>query len=85
MQNQDDVIGFYQVADEISVGAFRAYLNAPASGIKVYTFGDGATGIGNLNADLNANLNGAIYNLAGQRISKPQKGINIINNKKIVK
>ena len=85
MQNQDDVIGFYQVADEISVGAFRAYLNAPASGIKVYTFGDGATGIGNLNADLNANLNGAIYNLAGQRISKPQKGINIINNKKIVR
>ena len=29
--------------------------------------------------------NGAIYNLAGQRLSKMQKGINIVNGKKVLK
>ena len=29
--------------------------------------------------------NGAVYNLAGQRLSKMQKGINIINGKKILR
>ena len=80
MQNQNDLIGFYRVADEITVGAFRAYLSVPESGVKVFTFGE-ATGI----KDLNANHNEIIYNLAGQRMSKTQKGINIINNKKIIK
>ena len=80
LQNQNDLIGFYRVADEITVGAFRAYLSVPESGVKVFTFGE-ATGI----KDLNANHNEIIYNLAGQRMSKTQKGINIINNKKIIK
>lgn len=41
------------------------------------------TGIANVN--LNQNLNGnAIYNLSGQRLSKPQRGINIINGKKLL-
>ena len=31
------------------------------------------------------NQSGAIYNLAGQRLNKVQKGINIINGKKILK
>ena len=84
LQNIDSVVGFYLVGeDQPTVGAFRAYLNAPASGIKVYTFGDGSTGINNLN--VNDSLNETIYNLAGQRLMKVQKGINIINNKKIIK
>ena len=83
LQNIDSVVGFYLVGeDQPTVGAFRAYLNAPASGIKVYTFGDGSTGINNLN--VNDSLNETIYNLAGQRLMKVQKGINIIN-KKIIK
>ena len=28
--------------------------------------------------------NDAIYNLAGQRLSRPQKGINIVNGRKIL-
>ena len=28
--------------------------------------------------------NAQIYNLAGQRLSKPQRGINIVNGKKVV-
>ncbi|MBQ9525351.1 MAG: hypothetical protein IJR69_09585 [Bacteroidaceae bacterium] len=42
-------------------------------------------GIGNVNVNDNDNLNNAaIYNMAGQRLSKPQKGINIVNGKKIL-
>ena len=40
------------------------------------------TGIENTNVNHNLNET-AIYNLAGQRLSKPQKGINIVNGKKI--
>ena len=37
--------------------------------------------------DINADNQGktVIYNLGGQRLSKPQKGINIINGKKVFK
>ena len=41
---------------------------------------DDPTGINNLDA----NDNDAIYNLAGMRIGKMQKGINIVNGKKII-
>ena len=43
---------------------------------------DDATGIDNLNSDVSANK--TIYNVAGQRINKMQKGINIINGKKVL-
>jgi predicted outer membrane repeat protein len=41
------------------------------------------TGIENVNGNGNGN-NNAVYNLNGQRLSKPQNGINIINGKKVV-
>jgi hypothetical protein len=42
------------------------------------------TGVNNLNANDNLNANEDIYNLAGQRVSKMQKGINIIGGKKVM-
>ena len=57
------------------------------SGVKAFTFvfEDDATAIKDLN-DLkdSKNLNDVIYNLAGQRMNKMQKGINIVNGKKIM-
>lgn len=44
---------------------------------------DEEDGIGNVNISDNLN-NAAIYNLAGQRISKLQKGLNIVSGKKVV-
>ena len=44
---------------------------------------DHADGVENVNVSLN--LDNVIYNLAGQRLSKPQKGINIINGKKVLR
>ena len=43
---------------------------------------DDADAINDVNANLNGNAN--IFNVAGQRMSKMQKGINIVNGKKII-
>ena len=84
---QDDNLGFYK-ANNNRVATNRAYIQVPAelSGAKSFTINleDDPTGIVNLNDNVNAN-EGAIYNLAGQRLSKMQKGINIINGKKVLK
>ena len=85
LQNLDKV-GFYQVAEgnQPTVGANRCYLTVPAAGVKAFFLnGDDATGISNVDANVDANE--VIYNIAGQRINKFQKGINIINGKKILK
>ena len=65
---------------------FRSHIEAEeSSDVKAFDiiFGDDGTGLNDLNFDLK--LNGVIYNLAGQRLSKTQKGVNIINGKKILK
>ena len=56
------------------------------NGIKAFVVNiedDDPTGIEDLNVDVN--LDEAIYNVAGQRLNKMQKGINIVNGKKILK
>ena len=69
------------------VNAMRAYFKIPGAGeVKVVNmdFGeDDATAIMTIdNGQLTTE--GAIYNLAGQRLQKMQKGINIVNGKKIL-
>ena len=78
---QEEPVGFY-LANGGKIAAGRAYLEVPeGTEIKAFFFtGDDATGIANVEKTVE---NGAIYNLAGQRISKMQKGINIVNGKKI--
>ena len=50
-----------------------------------YPFGEGdATGINSLTSTFTES-EGAIYNVAGQRVSKMQKGVNIVGGKKILK
>lgn len=71
---------------EASIKGFRAYFDVPvAAEVKALYFdGEDATGIEAVN-DEGFMVNGPIYNIAGQRIQKTQKGINIINGKKILK
>lgn len=67
---------------------FRAYFTVDAdSPVKAFFendifIDDEATGIVNLNDNLNKNE--AIYNLAGQRVQKAQKGLYIVNGRKVV-
>ena len=78
-------IGFYP-AESGKIAAGKAYLELPeGTEIKAFYFDfDGeATGISNV--ELPAVENGAIYNVAGQRLQKMQRGINIVNGKKILK
>ena len=53
------------------------------TGSSIYSLNGVTTGISNIKAET---INdGAIYNVAGQRVNKLSKGINIVNGKKIVK
>lgn len=86
LQNLSGKVGFYQVTagNQPTVGANRCYLTV-ASGIKAFYFDeDDATSIQTIeNGQQTAD--GVIYNVAGQRMNKMQRGINIINGKKILK
>lgn len=69
------------------IKGLRAIFNIPtATSVKALTvnFGDDTTGILSVDADGNITESGAIYNLAGQRLSKAQKGVNIIIGKKVI-
>ncbi len=53
------------------------------TGSNIYSLNGVTTGISNIKAET---INdGAIYNVAGQRVNKLVKGINIVNGKKVVK
>ena len=77
-------VGFYKLASGNSVGNGKAYLTYSGAGAReFFLFEDDATGI---NEELrNKNEESSIYNLAGQRIQKMQRGINIVNGKKVLK
>ena len=83
-------IGFYQ-AETGTIEAGKAYLESSAGVKAIYFEGDDATGIKTIDNGQQTTDNGqqttdnAIYNLSGQRLSKMQKGINIVNGKKILK
>ena len=80
LANGSEGIGFYKAEGTIPAG--KAYYQSE-SGVKAFFFdGDDATGIDEI---VNGkSLNGKWYNLAGQRIQKMQRGINIVGGKKIL-
>jgi len=77
-----------QLADgqEVNIRPFHAYLNSAADNnsakFRIEVAGD-ATSI-NDNVNVNANRAGVVFNLQGQRLAAPQKGLNIINGKKVM-
>jgi hypothetical protein len=80
-------VGFYALAEDTFVPEGKGYIEySGAEGVKAFYFeADDATAINEVNGQ-SSMINGqSIYNLAGQRISKMQKGINIVNGKKILK
>ena len=99
-QNQDVSTLYYPNGTaKTTLGAFRAYFQlnnglevGTSAGVKEFklSFGDSedsADGIGEIDSLTPALSKGeeAIYNLTGQRLSKMQRGINIVNGKKIFK
>lgn len=83
----DEKVGFAKATPASVIPAGKGYI-VISSGQEVKAFysfeDDDETAIDNVNVNGNAN-DATIYNLAGQRVSKMQKGINIVNGKKILK
>jgi len=79
-------IGFYAVERGTTVAKGKAYLEVSnAAGVKAFYFDDDdATGIEMADSQ-SSMLNAPIYNMAGQRLQKMQKGINIVGGKKILR
>ena len=79
-------VAFHQATENSVIPAGKGYLELDGTGplVKVFFDDEDATAIESVNANVSAN-NAAIYNMAGQRISKLQKGVNIVNGKKVLK
>ena len=85
LAKQEDAVGFAKATPDSKIAAGKGYLViAPAADVKAfYPFGDDATGVKSIETVTTENA--IIYNLAGQRIGKMQKGVNIVGGKKILK
>ena len=79
-------LGFYKNTNAFTVGANTAYLPsnfAPDSARSFFSlFEDDATAIEAIKAQ--SVENGQFFNLAGQRVAQPTKGLYIVNGKKVV-
>ena len=80
-----DVVGFYPVAEGVTVPAGKAYIEvekeeAPVKGY--FALGDEADAINNIAVE---SVNGAIYNIAGQKMESIKNGgLYIVNGKKVI-
>ena len=87
LANKTNGVGFYKVNAGVKVPAGRAYfkVSTGASAKAFYLFGeDDATSLSEELRVKSEESDAAIYNLSGQRISKLQKGFNIVNGKKVL-
>ena len=78
-------LGFYQNANAFTVGANTAYLPAGFDGGSArsfFSFGSDATGIGSAKSE-EIKVK-SYFNLKGQRVNQPTKGLYIVNGKKVV-
>lgn len=91
----NSTVGFYYGSgcpngEAFTNGAHKAYLTVPkmsgANARNFYLFSDAetTTGIDNVQSAKESTGNLKIYNLNGQRVSTPQRGIYIVNGKKVL-
>ncbi len=85
LAKKDGVVGFYKISASSEVPAYAIYLQIPAAAAEGREFigfsGDATT----VKAIETLKQSGAIYNLAGQQVKSAQKGIFIIDGKKVIK
>lgn len=80
--NGDSGVGFYKTtANAFTVGAHTAYIPALPNSSRDFIAVDETTAI---KAVESQQQDGEIYNMAGQRVAKAQKGLYIIGGKKVV-
>ena len=85
LSNEASGVGFYKAVDGKYLGAHKAYLSTAtaASAPSFLGFDGETTGINAVNGS-EFKVNGEYYNLAGQRVAQPTKGLYIVNGKKVI-
>ena len=86
LTNESGVVGFRKVNDSRNyVTANHAWLTADGAGANILDIDFGSvTGIDSLTPSPSPMGEGSVYNLAGQRVSQPTKGLYIVNGKKVI-
>ena len=91
LTNGDNGVGFYRMQDKGTIRANKCWMEwtTPAGQAEarsfVFSF-DEETGINDVisSGQSQDNASHLIYNMAGQRLNAPQKGLNIIGSKKVI-
>ncbi len=79
-----DAVGFYKLANDVTIPAGKCYLDTASSAPEFlgFSFGGETTGISQIeNGKLRIEN---VYNLNGQRVAQPSKGLYIMNGRKVV-
>ena len=87
MATGDNGLGFYKNANAFTVGANTAYLPANFAGgtpaREFFSLDDDATAISEAKSQ-QPMANGLFFDLQGRKVAQPQKGLYIVNGKKVV-
>lgn len=83
LAKEGDTVGFYKATPETTIPARKVFI-VSTSGVKGFCLDDEATAIEMVNGQSSMVNGQPIYNLAGQRLVKTQKGINIVGGKKVM-
>ena len=82
LAKKDDKVGFYKLENDAKVPAGKAYLKVVATAPEFLPFAGNTTGIELVKS---VEVKGGFFNLAGQRVAQPTKGLYIVNGKKVIK
>ena len=84
LANHGGKVGFYKWTGS-ALASGKVYLPASeVAGARDFIGFDETTGIANINSDAKTLFNGDFFNLAGQRVANPTKGLYIVNGRKVV-
>ena len=78
----DGVVGFYKAGGMV-VATNKAYLQTTIAAARIDVNFDETTALTLVNSEKRT-VNSAVFNLAGQRVANPTKGLYIVNGKKVV-
>ena len=82
LAKNEDEVGFFKAEEGTTIAAGKAYLQPGTNAVKGYLIDiNDATGIEKVEGENNAPA--TIFDLSGRRVQKVQKGIYIVNGKKI--
>lgn len=79
-------VGFYKLGNGVAVPDGKCFLSIPksTSAADFLGFGGEATGINSVDSGQVTVDSSEVYNLAGQRVAQPTKGLYIVNGRKVV-